>query len=615
MAGSHSRPLRTRSTLSQEEALELLFSLPDVSDSDQDADSDDDPDWTDGKNNNASVSAVSLVDNCDSSSSDEDRPPAKRGPRQVHHSTSKKRQVPNRSDDESDCDEPVSGWVQSVTSQVWNHAFADVARPTEDYDPETEVIDFFSRYFSDAVFEHMVEQTNLYASQTKVTDWTATTEEELRAFLGVLIKMALIPRTSYRLYWSSDPELGVPSVSAVMTLRRFQKLLQAFHLNDNTKNLPRTDPNHDKLYRIRPLIDELGAAFLRELSPSSFQSVDECMVLFKGRSSLKQYMPMKPTKRGYKVWARADAPCGYLCQFEVYCGKAQPASDAVTDGLGPRVVKDLSATLKHQNKLVVFYNFFTTAKLMDDLYEDGIIACGTVRTNRKGLPAELKAKNKLEKGEHIWFVKGNCAAIQWRDTKHVNMLTTSKDPRQTTSVNRTQKDGTKATISCPEAVVEYTKYMRGVDMFDQLREQYSVSRRAMKWWHRLFYFLLDSALVDAYILHKLSRKEVGVEPYTHFQFLLKLSRELVGSFTSRKKKGPASTAYLHKRRRTSLNTLGVPDEVRFTDVGRHMPEALNTFRRCRFCSTKAHDKRSKIGCTTCKVPLCAAPCFALFHAK
>jgi hypothetical protein len=28
-------------------------------------------------------------------------------------------------------------------------------------------------------------------------------------------------------------------------------------------------------------------------------------------------MPMKPVKRGYKVWIRADQT-GYVCQFEVY---------------------------------------------------------------------------------------------------------------------------------------------------------------------------------------------------------------------------------------------------------------------------------------------------------
>ena len=49
-------------------------------------------------------------------------------------------------------------------------------------------------------------------------------------------------------------------------------------------------------------------------------SVDESMIQFKGRSSLKQYNPMKPIKRGYILWCIADNSA-YASGFEVYTGK------------------------------------------------------------------------------------------------------------------------------------------------------------------------------------------------------------------------------------------------------------------------------------------------------
>ena len=36
---------------------------------------------------------------------------------------------------------------------------------------------------------------------------------------------------------------------------------------------------------------------------------------------MKQYMPLKPVKRGFKVWVREDAITGYFCDLEVYVGK------------------------------------------------------------------------------------------------------------------------------------------------------------------------------------------------------------------------------------------------------------------------------------------------------
>ena len=64
------------------------------------------------------------------------------------------------------------------------------------------------------------------------------------------------------------------------------------------------------------------------------------MIPFKGRSSLKQYMPKKPVRRGIKVWALADALNGYIANFQVYTGKQGGSTEK---GLGAKVVKHLTA--------------------------------------------------------------------------------------------------------------------------------------------------------------------------------------------------------------------------------------------------------------------------------
>ena len=66
--------------------------------------------------------------------------------------------------------------------------------------------------------------------------------------------------------------------------------------------------------------------------PHKQLSVDEAMIKFKGRSSLKQYMPKKPIKRGIKMWCRADSVNGYLCNFGIYTGKT--GADTILDSIG-----------------------------------------------------------------------------------------------------------------------------------------------------------------------------------------------------------------------------------------------------------------------------------------
>jgi hypothetical protein len=57
-------------------------------------------------------------------------------------------------------------------------------------------------------------------------------------------------------------------------------------------------------------------------------------------------------------------------------------------------------------------------------------------------------------------------------------------------------------VSCPLSVKFYNAYMGGVDLFDARQKTYSTSRKSKKWWYRLFYFILDTAVVNFYIIYK-----------------------------------------------------------------------------------------------------------------
>jgi len=65
---------------------------------------------------------------------------------------------------------------------------------------------------------------------------------------------------------------------------------------------------------LRPIIEKLIVSFKNNFFGTREISVDESMIKFKGRSSIKQYNPIKPIKRGYKIWSMADQK-GYLLAF------------------------------------------------------------------------------------------------------------------------------------------------------------------------------------------------------------------------------------------------------------------------------------------------------------
>jgi len=103
------------------------------------------------------------------------------------------------------------------------------------------------------------------------------------------------------MFWSSDGRLGVPGVAKVMPHKRFRKITEYFHMFDNTLALAATDANHDRLFTVRPLLNMANSTFRTFYQPRRVISIDEAMVPFKGRSFLRQYMPVKPIKWGIKV--------------------------------------------------------------------------------------------------------------------------------------------------------------------------------------------------------------------------------------------------------------------------------------------------------------------------
>ena len=102
-------------------------------------------------------------------------------------------------------------------------------------------------------------------------------------------------------------------------------------------------PEFDKLYKVRPLLETIRKNSQNAYSPNREVSVDEAMVLFKGRCSMKQYMPLKPIKRGYKVWCLCNAKNGYAYNIQVYTGASSGSNE---DTLGSRVVKNMVSPIK-----------------------------------------------------------------------------------------------------------------------------------------------------------------------------------------------------------------------------------------------------------------------------
>lgn len=449
-------------------------------------------------------------------------------------------------------------------------------------------INFFLTIFPKELIDHIVFQTNLYAFQKKGNDtaFIHTNSDEIRKFLGLNLLMGIKKLPSYRDYWSSNFAIRDNFISSVLPRDRFVWLLGNIHLNDNILMPKRDQPNYDKLYKLRPLINKLSETFLSSLKPTKNQSIDESMIRFKGRSSLKQYMPLKPVKRGYKVWVRADES-GYACQFQIYTGKSENTAEK---DLGARVVIDLTRDLVGMGHHIYFDNYFNSVALMKKLQSEMLYATGTVRQGRKDLPNDL-SNNKMKRGESDWRVsKDGLVYLKWMDRKPVHFLSNYADPTDIREANRKRKDGTSDKINCPLMVVDYNKNMGYVDKLDMLKSIYEIDRKSKKWWHRIFWYLLDISLVNSYVLFKKNSNFIDMGKNLNLkEFKLAVSLGLMGADANTPKRGRPFTP------KHNLFKVNVPQEIRY-DSCSHMP-THGTSRRCAFCSTTSEPHRTRWMCS------------------
>jgi hypothetical protein len=109
-------------------------------------------------------------------------------------------------------------------------------------------------------------------------------------------------------------------------------------------------------------------------------TVDEMIVSFKGRSSLKQDTVLKPTKSGLRICVRSGVS-GYVHFFEPYQGNSSHTQTS-KQGLGRDVAIHLCCGLEKKNAKVYFDNLFTSITPVKTLAKKNIDSVGTLHANR-----------------------------------------------------------------------------------------------------------------------------------------------------------------------------------------------------------------------------------------
>lgn len=477
------------------------------------------------------------------------------------------------------------------------------------FDTNTKPIEYFNLFFDNDLIGKICTETNLYANAKKVENispksrfhkWENITETELRAALGVVLNMGLHPLPDIKDYFSVKWVNRMPFFPDVFSRDRFLMIFWNLHFS----HIEGTDRD----LKIRDVVSHIKEKCQLFYNPSSNVSVDESTVSFKGKIVFRVYNPNKPNKFGIKIFVLSDSMNGYIFNFDPYYGKEPQIDDDLLKTT--KTVVQLCKTLtKDPSNSPSGYHvyvdrYYNSPQLAQELLKLKMYVTGTVLSNRKEMPTLSK---KLTTGEIEGRRKDEMAVVFWKDKRLVTVLTTNHLVDKAHMVQVQSKYPNAPPVLKPQAVVTYTTNMGGVDRSDHFISNYQFMRKCKKWYRKVFFWLLEVATVDAYLLYKMLQEENNKTPMSHKQFRLSLIEDLVRVQVT-------STVQHEKRRR------GRPKENVFQRLDGRLHllgKREKGSRKCLVCTKKKLRKETVYFCKTCPDQPFLHPdiCFEVYHTE
>ena len=274
----------------------------------------------------------------------------------------------------------------------------------------------------------------------------------------------------------------------------------------------------DKCWKVRPLLSQVAEASQRNWTLGMHMTIDESMIKCKSRFvNWKQYMPLKPTKHGVKVFVLACGSTGYVYNYDVYQGRQSSGSASVMELVLTTLI---TGNLKDSGRILYTDNYYTSIALAVTLLcVYGIYLVGTYSPKKNAKKADdsfpyskltasdakivdrgwmRRATNLCTAGLH----KAKVQCICWKDSKVCGFISTAfVGYCESSEVLRSVKGAYKSLkVKAHDTIIAYLRCYGAVDRADKGMGEQTISVRASRWCMRIVFWAFDVVLWNMWVI-------------------------------------------------------------------------------------------------------------------
>lgn len=459
---------------------------------------------------------------------------------------------------------------------------------------EGKPIDWFNLLLDNVLLEDICKNTNKYAfevlfkptlqPQSRINKWKDFTVGELKIFIGLVLHMGTVRLNRLQDYWKTSYLFDFKCFRNSMSRDRFLAIMRCLHFVTPSESRDKSE----SIKKISPIVDYFNNKMIQIYYPQKELSIDEAMILWRGRLMFRQYVKGKRHKYGVKLYTLCEHQ-GLILKFFVYAG----SQDKVVGGVGhtEKVVMHLLKEKLGNGHSVYMDNFYNSFSLSARLLANKTYTTGTLRQDRKHIPPEVKTAN-LKTGETIARYGNSVMIGKWKDKRTVFYISTEHENEMTEFIDKRQNIKVK-----PLPIVKYNAFMSGVDRADQMLSYYPCEHKTIRWYKKIFVHIIQMLLLNSHALHNMYQNKLSLYDYRLqvIESLLPVPQQAIESPGQRRLRQAAHKCVKSNER-----------------------DKRNRLKRktCRMC-WKNHKKDNKTAylCETCvdKPGLCLGECFEAYH--